>query len=78
LASLATTLSGDSGSAKDSIEEKYEGLDGRVVGCGMKSQAVLALYKVTISRSDKGVSEGLVGSAAVSAASDVALPLRRR
>jgi len=53
-------------------------LDGRVVGCGMKSQAVLALYKVTISRSDKGVSEGLGGGAASSAASDVALPLRRR
>jgi hypothetical protein len=78
LASLASTLSGDSGSAKDSIEERHEGLDGRVVGCGMKSQAVLALYKVTISRSDKGVSEGLGGGAASSAASDVALSLRRR
>jgi len=44
----------------------------------MKSQAVMALNEVTISRSDKGVSEGLGGSGASGAASDVALPLRGR
>jgi hypothetical protein len=53
-------------------------LDGRVVGSGMKSQAVMALNEVTISRSDKGISEGLGGSGASGAASDVALPLRGR
>jgi len=44
----------------------------------MKSQAVLALHKVSVTRSDKGMPEGLRGGAASGAASDVALPLRRR
>ena len=61
-----------------SIEEEHKGLDGRVMGGGVKSQAVLALYKVSIPRSDEGISEGLGSSAASGAASDVALPLRRR
>jgi hypothetical protein len=37
-----------------------------------------ALHKVTIAGSRKRVSEGLGGSAACGAASDVALPLRGR
>jgi hypothetical protein len=53
-------------------------LDSWIVRSGMELQTMGALHKVAIAGSRKRVSEGLGGSAACGAASDVALPLRGR
>ena len=51
-------------------------MDSWIVRSGMELQTMGALHKVAIAGSRKRVSEGLGGSAACGAASDVALPLR--
>jgi hypothetical protein len=78
LASLAASFRGDSRFAKDSIKKGDKGLDGGIVRGGMKSQAMGAVNKVSITRANEGVSGGLGDGGTGGAVGNVAFPLCRR